>query len=415
MLNCTALAASHVLAAPTHEGTIVIRGAHVYHAGAYEQRDLYIIDGRFVEPFDGAPDVVIDAEDKWIIPPFAEGHCHTFFGGDRNITRSESLLQSGVFYAGSMNNPKWLPGQYAEQVEDSKVPMVDLLCANGGFTRTECHPVPLYRNLHVRVYKNDPETFMETNNDSVFHIVNEPEDFEPRWEAFSGNDAGIVKIYLLGSESYENGQDFRGLSPDVAELIVNRAHEEGLRVIAHIETAIDFRNAIEAGVDLLAHLPYGFNASRPDERYLITEDMAKLAADAGIGVISTTSVAYANANRPNEQNEERSARADRLCKANLQVLKDAGVNLLIGSDGWNPANEPDALRRLDVFTNQELLHQWAVSTPQALFPDRQIGELMPGYEASLLILDADPIEEWDAIEKLHRIIKGGIAIPIDAD
>jgi imidazolonepropionase-like amidohydrolase len=47
----------------------------------------------------------------------------------------------------------------------------------------------------------------------------------------------------------------KGLDPRLLRLIVERAHATGLRVSAHIVNGADFRNAVNAGVDEIVHIP----------------------------------------------------------------------------------------------------------------------------------------------------------------
>ena len=108
-----------------------------------------------------------------------------------------------------------------------------------------------------------------------------------------------------------------------------------------------------------------------------------------------------------------SAVTDRIMKTqyinNMQVLRRHNVPLLIGSDvmGATAATEFATLARSGVFSNLELLRMWSVTTPQAIFPKRKIGSLSPGYEASFLVLRADPIADWRATRDIRMKVKQG--------
>ena len=58
-------------------------------------------------------------------------------------------------------------------------------------------------------------------------------------------------------------------------------------------------------------------------------------------------------------------------------------------------------------SNAELLNIWCTSTVQTIFPRRKLGELKEGYEASFLVLSADPIKDFSAIEKIDLRVKQG--------
>src|SRR5205085_3704469 len=127
-----------------------------------------------------------------------------------------------------------------------------------------------------------------------------------------------------------DGQPNKGLDPRVLASIVRRAHAAGLRVSTHIDTARDFENAVDAGVDEINHLP------QPDPRfspalsaYVISPQVARRAAERGIVVVTTAStterlspsipVAWLIPMRLNQA-------------ANLRVLEEAGVRVALGSD-----------------------------------------------------------------------------------
>ena len=68
-------------------------------------------------------------------------------------------------------------------------------------------------------------------------------------------------------------------------LIVDKAHAAGLRVSAHVDTVTDYRIALKAGVDEMAHLP-GYYVDLEDDRrkYELTEEDVKETARRGVWV-----------------------------------------------------------------------------------------------------------------------------------
>src|SRR5262249_14305513 len=158
-------------------------------------------------------------------------------------------------------------------------------------------------------------------------------------------------------------EGLRGMDPALVPLIVQRAHAIGLEVSAHVSTAPDFRAAVDAGVDQMAHLP-GQRSNDPS-LYLLSDADAANAARHHVNVITTVSM------------REDSALTDRIMHDvyahNIDVLRRAGVPLLIGSDimRGTAATEIAALARSGLLTNLELLQMWSVTTPRAIFPARK--------------------------------------------
>lgn len=98
--------------------------------------------------------------------------------------------------------------------------------------------------------------------------------------------------------------------------------------------------------------------------------------------------------------------------SNLRLLKDAGVQIVVGSDNVEDvgAGEFDYLASLGVFTNVELVRLWSETTPQAIFPKRRIGRIAPGYEASFIVLSRNPLDDLAATDEIVRRFKHGVEI-----
>ena len=108
-----------------------------------------------------------------------------------------------------------------------------------------------------------------------------------------------------------------------------------------------------------------------------------------------------------------SALTDRLVREqyahNIRLLRSHGVPRLIASDlvEGTAATGIAALSRSGLFTNLELLRLWSVETPQAISPSRKIGRLINGYEASFLVLRADPLVNIANTRQIVARVKRG--------
>jgi imidazolonepropionase-like amidohydrolase len=191
---------------------------------------------------------------------------------------------------------------------------------------------------------------------------------------------------------------------------VELAHAAGLRVSVHVETAADFHVAVEAGVDEVNHLP-GFRpeADVPIDRYRISESDAARAAEKGIVVVTTVSALIETVEGMPPEQAAVAARYRGLVMANLETLSRNGVKIAIGSDRYEKSSldEALALSRLGVFENADLLQRWTRETARTIFPDREIGCLGEGCEASFLVLEANPLERFGAVERIRMRVKQG--------
>ena len=88
--------------------------------------------------------------------------------------------------------------------------------------------------------------------------------------------------------------------------------------------------------------------------------------------------------------------------------------LAAGSDEYDQTSgyEIAHLRSLDVFSNLELLRMWSGNCSTTLFPDRRLGRLEPGFEASFLALKGDPLVDFDATQDIALRVKEGRVLEV---
>ncbi len=69
------------------------------------------------------------------------------------------------------------------------------------------------------------------------------------------------------------------------------------------------------------------------------------------------------------------------------------------------------LSKLGVWGNLEMLKLWCEVTPEIVFPDRKIGHLKAGYEASFVMLEANPLDDFENVKKIQGRFKQGEVVP----
>jgi hypothetical protein len=381
-----------------------------FDGSGFRSGPFYSVNGTLTFNRPAAVNVTIDLSGQYVIPPFAEAHNHNI----EPPKLSEVIrryLTDGIFYVKNPCNPPRLKAALAERV--NKRDSVDVVFANGGLTASGGHPMPLaQRNLERsgRVEDWAEGTF--------YFVIDRVEDLQSKWPQVLASKPDFIKVFLQYSEEYERRHgnssfaDWSALNPAIVPLIVERAHAAGLRVSCHIETATDFHNALAAGVDEINHLP-GLRPDRNDwsnvqiERYKIAKADAALAARSGTIVVTTFATAVARIAKANAGEAFREWRE--LLIWNLNVLKEAGVAIAVGSDRYSETAvaEAVALESLKVFSNDELLRMWCDTSARTIFPTRKIGALREGYEASFLVLDGTPIADFNRIRGIRRRFKQG--------
>lgn len=361
-----------------------------FNGQTFDQKTFYVVEGVFRTQYVGKVDMTVDLQGKFVIPPFAEAHNHHFGEEVSYKEQLEKYLREGIFYAKNTNNVTKLANPVRQLV--NRPESVDVLYANGGLTATGGHPIQIYDML-AEQFSGWTKRDMENQ---AYFIIDTEKDLEQKWPAILSGKPDFIKVYLEYSEEFEKRRDDpgffgkKGLDPKLLPIIVRKAHAEKLNVVAHINTAADFRNALNSGVDEITHLPL--------EK--LSEEDAKNAAKRGVVVVTTTI-----SHRPSSHVQN----IDDLHRYNINLLRSAGVRLAIGTDDNNRTvvNEAENLNRLKVFDNLTMLKLMTEDTPQTIFPVRKIGYLKEGYEANFLALDGNPLQDFGNIRKVAIRVKQG--------
>ena len=388
-------------AAPLVAQGVAYRGGLWFDGSKFVPKTMYVVDGVFRTHAPARVDSVVDLAGGYVVPPFADAHQHLI--DPRIDVTIRAQLADGIFYLKDQGSAPIIRRMIGPML--NKPTTFDYVGANQAWTGPGGHPVEVVKRAAAA-----PGPFAAFVRDSldpgIVMQVASSADIEQRWAYFLAGKPDFVKIHLFRSEDYarlraEGVEGRYGMDPALAAEMVRRARAAGLEVSAHVYTEADFRVAVSAGVQQIAHLPGGRG---PDSVFMLTDADAREAARNHVTVVTTV-----------VQHED-SALLEHLLKTqyahNIEILRRRGVVLLIGSDlmGRTARLEADALARSGLFTNLELLRMWSVTTPRAIFPARRIGELKDGYEASFLVLRGDPLRDFGATRAIALRVKQGVAI-----
>ena len=97
---------------------------------------------------------------------------------------------------------------------------------------------------------------------------------------------------------------------------------------------------------------------------------------------------------------------------NLELLHKHGVLLAMGSDSYSHTAQAEALalKQLGVFDTLTLLKMWCETTPAAILPNRKLGALREGYEASFLVLPGNPLDDFSHVTRIEARVKQGVVL-----
>jgi predicted amidohydrolase YtcJ len=380
---------------------------------AFRRMDVYTVGDRLTLKRPRALDRTVDLAGKYVTGAFAEAHNHNIPSRDTDET-IRTYLQQGIFYVMIQANVPEAPRQLAARINTPGT--VDVSFANGLFTAPGGHPTALVR----RNIKNGGMTEADFNG-GFLHPVATKADVDREWDAWIRTQKpDFIKLVLAYSEDRVAGlprpdSDRHGLDPGLAAHIVKRAHGDGLRVSAHVESAYDFDVAIDAGADVIAHVP-GFwpdearIAARGTDLYKISEAAAREAGRRRVAVVTTVGEAL----RLIADEKHAALRAPVLdvYRHNFAALARHGVRIVIGSDQFRSTSIPEAIdiQKEGLLTPAATLRALTWDAAAMIFPRRAPFGLVDGAPADFVVLDGNPLEDLAAIQRVTLRIKSGVEI-----
>ncbi|MGH9432028.1 MAG: CIA30 family protein [Terriglobia bacterium] len=258
--------------------------------------------------------------------------------------------------------------------------------------------------------------------------ITSPDQAQAFVDARIAEGSDYIKIIYDDGSTY--GMHIPTISKATMAAVVRAAHQRGKIAVAHIGSYQGARDAIDAGVDGLAHL---FVDRAPDpgfgkfvaahHAYVTptltvlasicgTKDGATLAADPRISdylpdsALSSLKAVFPR--RPGEHTDFDAA------DQAIQQLKAAGVPLLAGTDSGNPGttygaslHEELALLVKAGLTPSEALSA-ATAVPARIYHLNDRGRIAPGLLADLLLVKGDPSEDVASTRNIVAIWKDGI-------
>jgi len=387
--------------------TVAWRNGAWFDGTGFRRIDVYSIGDRLTLKSPSKVDRTVDLTGRFLTGAFGEAHNHNIPSGDTERT-IRAYLERGIFYVMIQMNVPEAPATLKDLINRSD--SVDVLFANGGFTAPGGHPTALVRRNIANGSMTD-----EDLDGGFLQPVGSREDIDRVWSTrIQRQRPDYIKLVLVYSEDRAAGlprpdSDRHGLDPSLTSYLVGKAHGDRLRVSAHVESAYDFEVAVDAGVDLIAHMP-GFapDADRINAKgasiYRLSEDAVRRAARRDTVVITTINTDVLRNSTP-----EMRAQVFEVLRWNFEVLKRYGVKIAIGSDQTRSSSVPEAIMisGAGLMTNAELLQSLSVTTPAAIFPKRAPFGLAEGAPASFVAFDRNPLEDLESITRISLRVKEG--------
>ncbi|MFF3979771.1 amidohydrolase family protein [Streptomyces sp. NPDC001828] len=399
----------------------LIRQAAVFDGSRLVAAQDVLIDGPLIaavgahlEASAGA--TVLDGAGRTLLPGLIDAHTHT-----TDTTQLRQALLFGITteldMGGSAGTARRMRAAANERDD-----LADVRVATTGATAPGGHPCQL----------------VELGMIEPFPTVAGPDEADAFVAARVAEGADHLKIFIEDGTAI--GKPLPLMSPQTVTALIRAAHERGLRTVAHTLTRDAARQAIDCGIDGLAHAP----ADGPSDPALI-----EAAAAGGVFVVPTLTALTGMTTTPAEYELADDPRlhpyADPQWLADLDEIRttapaqrigpigvdprhaaDAalrmyqlGVPLLAGTDGTGGHGHPTthgisyhgelALLVAAGLTPAQALTA-ATAAPADAFGLTDRGRIAPGLRADLLLVDGDPTRDVTALRSITALWRNGTPV-----
>ncbi len=218
--------------------------------------------------------------------------------------------------------------------------------------------------------------------------------------------ADLIKFMSTGGVlSHGDSVGGQQLTQDEMNAIVDEAHMWGRKVAVHAHGAAGIKGAIIAGADSIEHASLiddeGIKLAKAHGTYLsmdIYNDDFILAEGEKMGI------------EPASMDKERSI--GKLQRENFEKAFKAGAKMAFGTDaGVYPHG--DNAKQFAVMvrygmTPMQAIQAATIADADLLGLGDKVGRIAPGFYADLIAVDADPIKDVKALEKVSFVMKSGV-------
>ncbi len=390
-LGLAALTAPHLRAQPAGPERLALTNAQVINvvSGAVLEGQTIVLTGGRIESVGTAPPPagvrVVNLGNRWVLPGLIDAHVHL-----ASASQMRAALQSGVTSARSAGVSMYVDVGLRELVKRGHLPGPDLLAAG----------------YHVRTMPA-PELFLS----------------DPDLGDLLGGVTTVDALRRVVRANLAHGVDWikvnateRAGTPDTdprkqmftaaeLEVIVGEAGLKSIPVMAHAHGAEGAHAAVRAGVRSIEHGTY------------LTDETLTLMAKMGTFFVPTADIvndlAEAGGDYDDAALQRRGQMMQPILKRAIGRAKALGVKIAAGSDtGYGPRSVTTLAREIAVLTEAgltplEALQSATVRNAELFGREKQIGQVAVGFEADLLVVGGNALQDVRAVLDPLMVISNG--------
>jgi len=453
VLFAATAACAAIEAAPGADESIAIVGATVIHperdgAKASEPDSTILISGHRIVAVGPASTVavpqkstVIDGRGKWVIPGLVDGHVHFFQSGNLYTRPDVADFTRAVPYAKEVaRNQSRLPATFKVWLASGVTSVVDI---GGPFWNFEMRDAaersseaprvavagPLISMIaDPKLDLGDPPIIEITSTDAARDLVRRELARKPDY----------IKVWFI----HRAGEDLAAQEA-IVRATADEAHRAGVALAVHATELIVAKAALRSGADYLVHSVMDVPVDEefialaktnralycptlfviPGYQYALSNTWQPTAAELRLADPQIVAAMGDLARIPSDAIPPNVARRiaeggpitpPDVAMRNLQSVANAGITIVMGTDAGNigTLHGPSVFREMTLMqqaglTPLQVLRAATVNGARAMHRERELGTIVPGRLADLVVLDADPTMSVDNASRVYRIVKDG--------
>jgi imidazolonepropionase-like amidohydrolase len=357
-----------------------------------EGQTLVVGGGRIESVGTGAPPAgarVVDLGRRWVVPGLIDAHVHI-----ANLAQMRAALQAGVTTARSAGVSSYVDVGLRELVKRGHLPGPELLAA-GYHVRTS--PAP-------ELFLSDPDL------GDLLGGVTTVEGLRRVVRANLSHGVDWIKVNATERAGTPDTDPRKQMfTAAELEVIVGEAALKSIPVEAHAHGAEGAHDAVKAGVRSIEHGTF------------VTDETLKLMAQMGTYFVPTADIvndlAEAGGDYDDAALQRRGQMMQPILKAAIGRAKAVNVKIAAGSDtSYGPRSVTTVAREVVMLTEAglspvEALQAATITNAALLSREKQIGQLVAGFDADLIVVGTNPLQDIRAVlDPLVVVSNGRMAV-----
>ena len=382
--------------APALTNVTVFEGARVLvgDGGVIENAILVVDDDRLVA-IGGAGSVEVpagaarvDLSGRTVMPAIIDTHVHLTETRDELV---EDLQRKAYYGVGVVLSLGRGSSDMAFQVRDEVIP-------NAARYRTVGRGI----------------TAPEPGRTEIPFWISTEEEARTAVQELAPRNVDMVKIWV----DDRNGQ-FEKLTPALYGAVIDEAHQQGLRVTAHVYTLEDAKGLLRAGLDAFAHGIRDMDVDDEVVELFAERPTVVLVPNLPNPGVATDLSWLSGTIPPDELQQMQERSVDRpaaqeafgIQARNLARLSAEGVTIGFGTDGgagWSPHAEMEDMVRAGMTPADVIVAATRNSADLLALDD--LGTLEAGKSADFVVLEANPLDDITNTRRIVDVYLRGTAV-----